>query len=187
MPNLEPSYLRYVHDQLASSVISPENAAGLPNGFIGLYEKEFQQKISINERQNLLRYLATWALFKGPVSAKLASNILKVSEEEVKDFIDRYSSWFNSPESGKYQLYHERLRVFLLQKLNDKEIQTLNEQIISYLESTVKHEVCHSENELIAVWDVSESPRNKAADEIIAYLFDEDENKGVILNALCKK
>jgi len=137
MPNLEPSYLRYVHDQLASSVISPENAAGLPNGFIGLYEKEFQQKISINERQNLLRYLATWALFKGPVSAKLASNILKVSEEEVKDFIDRYSSWFNSPESGIYQLYHERLRVYLLQKLNDKEIHTLNEQIISYLEKAL--------------------------------------------------
>ena len=50
MPNLEPSYLRYVHDQLASSVISPENAAGLPNGFIGLYEKEFPQKSFINER-----------------------------------------------------------------------------------------------------------------------------------------
>lgn len=150
MPNLEPSYLRYVHDQLASSVISPENAAALPNGFIGLYEKEFPQKISVNERQDLLRYLTTWALFKGPVSAKLASNILKVSEEEVKDFIDRYSSWFNSPESGKYQLYHERLRVFILQKLNDKEIQALNEQIISYLDKAVK-ETDGSEDEKYAL------------------------------------
>ena len=138
MPNLEPSYLRYVHDQLSSGLLSPENAAALPQGFIGIYEQEFSQNISIDKRQHLLNHLATWALFKGPISAAFASNILKVSEGEVKDLIDRYSSWFNSPESGKYQLYHERLRVFLLQKLNDKEIQTLNEQIISYLESTVK-------------------------------------------------
>ena len=69
--------------------------------------------------------------------SKFISEKLKVSEEEVKDFIDRYSSWFNSPESGIYQLYHERLRVYLLQKLNDKEIHTLNEQIISYLEKAL--------------------------------------------------
>lgn len=138
MPKLEPSYLRYVHDQLSSGLLSPENAAALPQGFIGIYEQEFSQNISIDKRQHLLNHLATWALFKGPVSAAFASNILKVSEGEIKDLIDRYSSWFNSPESGKYQLYHERLRVFILQKLNDKEIQTRNEQIISYLESTVK-------------------------------------------------
>lgn len=138
MPNLEPSYLRYVFDNLSNGALNPENEAALPYGFIGLYEKEFSKENSLKERQYLLTHLAIWALFKGPVSAALASNILKVSEADVKDLIDRYSSWFNSPESGKYQLYHERLRVFILQKLNDKEIQTLNEQIISYLESTVK-------------------------------------------------
>jgi len=150
VPNIEPSYLRYVHDQLAAGAISPENAAALPQGFIGLYEQEFSQKISIDKRQHLLNHLATWALFKGPVSAAFASNILMVSEGEVKDFIDRYSSWFNSPESGKYQLYHERLRVFILQKLNDKKIHALNEQIISYLESAV-NQADDSEDEKYAL------------------------------------
>lgn len=150
MPNLEPSYLRYVHDQLATGTLSPENAAALPEGLIGLYEQEFSQNIPVNKRQRLLNHLATWALFKGPVSAAMASKILNVSEGEVKDLIDRYSSWFNSPESGRYQLYHERLRVFILQKLNDKEIHALNEQIISYLESAV-NQADDSEDEKYAL------------------------------------
>lgn len=150
MLNLEPSYLRYVHDQLATGTLSPENAAALPEGLIGLYEQEFSQNISVNKRQGLLNHLATWALFKGPVSAAMASKILNVSEGEVKDLIDRYSSWFNSPESGKYQLYHERLRVFILQKLNDNEIHALNEQIITYLESAV-NQADDSENEKYAL------------------------------------
>ena len=150
MPNIEPSYLRYVHDQLAAGAISPENAAALPQGFTGLYEQEFSQNISIDKRQRVLNHLATWALFKGPVSAAMASNILKISEGEVKDLIDRHSSWFNSPESGKYQLYHERLRVFILQKLNDKKIHALNEQIISYLESAV-NQADDSEDEKYAL------------------------------------
>ena len=118
MPNLEPTYLRYVYDSLNKGSLNAENAAALPQGFIGLYEQEFTQKTPSSEREKVLNRLALWALFKGPVSANMAAAILELEEDQMKNLVDTYSSWFNSPESGKYQLYHERLRVYLLQKIN---------------------------------------------------------------------
>ncbi len=138
MTNLEPSYLRYVYDKLNSGALNPENAAALPYGFIGLYEQEFMDDMRVKDRESILNQLTLWALLKGPVSAGFVSNVLGLTEEEGKGLIDRYSSWFNSPDSGKYQLYHERLRVYLLQKLNELEIQTLNERLIDYLERAIE-------------------------------------------------
>lgn len=133
MPNLEPTYLRYVYDGLNKGSLNAENAAALPQGFIGLYEQEFTQKTPASERKKVLNQLALWALFKGPVSANLAAIVLQMEEEQMKDLVDTYSSWFNSPESGKYQLYHERLRVYLLQKLSQREIIAVNQFLIEYL------------------------------------------------------
>ena len=138
MPKLEPTYLRYVYDGLKKGSLNAENAAALPQGFIGLYEQEFTQKTPANEREKVLNQLALWALFKGPVSANLAADVLQIEEGQIKDLIDLYSSWFNSPESGKYQLYHERLRVYLLQKLKADEVQAINEKLISFLEDVIK-------------------------------------------------
>ena len=76
--------------------------------------------------------------FQRSCYCKLAAAILEIDEEQIKSLIDRYSSWFNSPESGKYQLYHERLRVYLLQKLKTDEVQALNEKLISFLEDAIK-------------------------------------------------
>ena len=138
MPNLEPTYLRYVYDGLNKGSLNAENAAALPQGFIGLYEQEFTQKTPAGERKKVLNQLALWALFKGAVSANMAAAVLELEEEQMKDLVDTYSSWFNSPESGKYQLYHERLRVYLLQKLKAEEVQVLNEKLISFLEDAIK-------------------------------------------------
>ena len=131
MNKLEPTYLRYVYDSLQKCVLSGENASGLPYGFIGIYEQEFQSSTPIYLRQERLGQLALWALFKGAVSTNMASSILGISEESTKELIATYSSWFNSPDSGKYQLYHERLRVYLLQKLKEDELQLLNERLIT--------------------------------------------------------
>jgi len=138
MPNLEPTYLRYVYDSLNKGSLNAENAAALPQGFIGLYEQEFTQKTPASNRKKVLHQLALWALFKGPVSANMAAAVLELEEEQMKDLVDTYSSWFNSPESGKYQLYHERLKVYLLQKLKAEEVQVLNEKLISFLEDAIK-------------------------------------------------
>lgn len=133
MNKLEPTYLRYVIDNLIKGTISAENAAALPQGLIGLYEQEFTQKTQANEREKVLTHLGLWALFKTAVSTKIAAAVLGIDEPQVKEQIDRFSSWFNSPESGKYQLYHERLRLYLLQKLSNDENKLLNEKIISTL------------------------------------------------------
>ena len=138
MNKLEPTYLRFVYDGLQKGVLSGENASGLPYGFIGIYEQEFQSSTPIYLRQERLGQLALWALFKGAVSTNMASSILGISEESTKELIATYSSWFNSPDSGKYQLYHERLRVYLLQKLKEDELQLLNEQLITYLAQAIK-------------------------------------------------
>ena len=138
MNKLEPTYLRYVYDGLHKGSLNAENASALPQGFIGLFESEFPADVSSVERISVLRRLTLWALFKGAASTHLASEVLEEDEEDTKTLIDTYSKWFNSPEPGKYILYHDRLRSYFLQKLSSHEVQSLNEKIISYLEAALK-------------------------------------------------
>jgi hypothetical protein len=140
MPHLEPTYLRYIYDGLVKGSIHPENAAELPDGLIGLYEEAFDDRTSVIERQKLLKRFAIWSLFKKEVSAQFVAEILNQPEEEIQEFIAAYSAWFNSPESGKYQLYHERLKVYLLQKLSEGEVHALHEKLISRLEQAIEEQ-----------------------------------------------
>ena len=68
----------------------------------------------------------------------MASLIFNESEDDTKTLIDKYSKWFNSPSPGKYSLYHDRLRAYLLQKLGNHELKELNEKLISYLEKSLE-------------------------------------------------
>jgi hypothetical protein len=145
MPHLEPTYLRYIYDGLVKGSIHPENAAELPEGLIGLYEESFDESQAVQVRQKLLERFAIWALLKKEVSAAFVADVLGESEDEIQDFISKYSAWFNSPESGKYQLYHERLKVYLLQKLSEGEVAKLNNLIVDFLLQKV-NEVKHSES-----------------------------------------
>ena len=141
MNKLEPTYLRYVYDGLHKGSLNAENASALPQGFIGLFESEFPADISSVDRISVLRRLTLWALFKGAVSTHLASELLEEDEEDTKTLIDTYSKWFNSPEPGKYILYHDRLRSYFLQKLSSHEVQSLNEKLIIYLETALKDNI----------------------------------------------
>ena len=67
---------------------------------------------------------------QGPVNPNSSFASILGSKEDVKDLIDNYSNWFNSPETGRYQLYHERIKMYLLSKLSNKEIQYLSSKII---------------------------------------------------------
>lgn len=138
--HLEPTYLRYIYDGLIKGSIHPENAAELPDGLIGLYEEAFNEYTSVIERQKLVQRFAIWALLKKEVSAAFVAEVLGVTENEIQEFISTYSTWFNSPESGKYQLYHERLKVFLLQKMSEGEVHMLHEKLIYRLESAIEQQ-----------------------------------------------
>lgn len=135
--SLEPAYLRFIYDGLEKGSIHADNPADLPDGLIGLYEDAFDERISIVERVRLLRRFAIWALLKKAVSTAFVAEVLREEEDEIQDFIATYSAWFNSPDSGKYQLYHERLKVYLLQKLSERDIADLNESIVDYLKQKV--------------------------------------------------
>ena len=140
MPHLEPTYLRYIYDGLIKGSIHPENAAELPDGLIGMYEEAFDERQPVQIRQQLLERFAIWALLKKEVSAAFVAEVLCDTEDEIQDFISNYSAWFNSPESGKYQIYHERLKVYLLQKLGEGEIHELHEKLISRLEKAIEEQ-----------------------------------------------
>ena len=138
MSHLEPSYLRYIYDGLEKGELHPDNAAALPEGLTGLYEAAFEENKPARERQKLLETFAIWALLKKEVSAQFVAEILEVPIQNIIDFIATYSNWFTSPESGKYQLYHERLKAYLLQKLSEQEISILHNKLISRLELAIE-------------------------------------------------
>ena len=140
MSNLEPTYLRYIYDGLIKGSIHPENAAELPDGLIGLYEEAFDERTSVFERQKLLQHFAIWALLKKEVSAAFVAEVLGETQDDIQEFISTYSAWFNSPESGKYQLYHERLKVYLLQKFSENEIHELHEKLITRVEKAIEEQ-----------------------------------------------
>ena len=140
MSHLEPSYLRYIYDGLDKGELHPDNSAALPEGLTGLYEAAFEESKPARERQKLLENFAIWALLKKDVSAQFVAEILDVPTQEIIDFIATYSNWYTSPESGKYQLYHERLKVYLLQKLSEQEIATLHNKLVSRLEQALANQ-----------------------------------------------
>ena len=137
MSHLEPSYLRYIYDGLEKGELHPDNATGLPEGLTGLYETAFSESKPARERQTLLNSFAIWALLKKEVTSQFVAEILEVPTQQIVDFIATYSSWFTSPESGKYRLYHERLKVYLLQKLCEKEIAVLHDKLVNRLEHAI--------------------------------------------------
>ena len=132
---LDPTYLRTIYDGLNSGSLNKDNASALPMGLVGMYEAAFDDRKSVLEQVKLLKRFATWALLKKEVSTAFIANILGEKEVDLQEFILKYSAWFNSPVNGKYQLYHERLKVYLLSKISNLEIQNLNNQIIQLLRS----------------------------------------------------
>ena len=127
----DPTYLRTVHDGLLTGVVHKDNASALPLGLVGMYEEALPSAANVNERKKFLEFFVVWALLKKEVSAEFVLPLLEGwTDEQVIEYIAEYSKWFNSPVSGKYILYHERLRTFILQKVSHHHFEKCNEQII---------------------------------------------------------
>jgi hypothetical protein len=127
----DPTYLRTIYDGLYSGAIHKDNSSALPMGLVGLYENAFPPASNVNERNKFFEFFAVWSLLKKEVSADFVVPLLEGwTEEQVTGYIAKYSKWFNSPASGKYVLYHERLRTYVLQKISQKHFGNCNEDII---------------------------------------------------------
>ncbi len=127
----DPTYLRTIYDGLLSGTLHKDNASSLPLGLVGIYEEALPPANHIKERQRFIDFFSAWALLKKDVSIDFVASLLGWPEEQVLDYIARYSKWFNAPTSGKYVLYHERLRSFMLQKISYSHFKACNETIIS--------------------------------------------------------
>ena len=134
----DPTYLRYIFDGLESQSIHKDNISALPEGLIGIYEEALPPEDNVQDREKFLSFFATWALLKKEVSASLISELLNRHEQDVIDCLSVYTKWFNSPTSGTYILYHERLRVFLLEKISFEKLNITNQKIISFCQTALE-------------------------------------------------
>ena len=129
---IDPTYLRTINDGLNSGAIHKNNASALPLGLVGMYEAAFPPTSNVNDRKKALDFFAIWSLLRREVSAAFVLPLLEGwTEEQLLEYIARYSKWFNSPVSSKYQLYHERFRAFILQKISHQQFSTFNNLIIN--------------------------------------------------------
>ena len=131
---IEPTYLRYIYDGLLNGFIHPDNGSALPDGFLGLYEVAFEDSLPVDARQKSIRIFALWALLKKEVSIPFVAQVLNEEVVYINEFVLKYSKWFNSPEPGKYLLYHERLKAYITQRTHNNIINELHQLI------------CHQDN-----------------------------------------
>jgi hypothetical protein len=149
MSALDPSYIRSIREGIINGNIEANNQEALPDGLVGLYDKElFSPSLKWKERRETLQFFLVFALAQKEISADFASAILgdewfnlhndDESKEEkrllkVSELIQLHSKRFSSAGGGKYRLYHERFRLYILQKVAISDIKTFNEKFIIFL------------------------------------------------------
>ncbi|MFM7748510.1 MAG: hypothetical protein ACKO7X_11400, partial [Bacteroidota bacterium] len=128
---IDPTYMRIIHDGLVTGSVNKDNATSLPYGLVGVYEEALPPLTNAADRQKFNEFFAVWALLKKEVSAAFTAPLLAGwTEDQVIGYIAQYSKWFNSPVSGMYVLYHERLRTFVLQKISQDHLSRCNHALI---------------------------------------------------------
>ena len=154
MSALDPSYIRSIRDGIINGTIEANNQEALPDGLVGLYDKElFPPTMKWKERKETLDFFLVFALAQKEISADFAAEILgdewynqadeQTSKEEkrlkkVNDLVQLHSKRLSSAEGGKYRLYHERFRVFVLQKVSEEDIDQFNAKFISLCETALE-------------------------------------------------
>ena len=156
MSAIDPSYIRNIRDGLKNEHIEANNIEALPEGLVGLYDKElFPPSLKWKQRKETLQFFLVFALAQKEISADFAATILgdewckvianenETTEEKrlkkVNEFIQLHSKRFSSVGEGKYQLYHERFRVYILQKVSEGDLTQFNQLFISLCESELKN------------------------------------------------
>jgi hypothetical protein len=131
MKIIDPTYLRTIHDGLVTGSVNKDNASSLPYGLVGVYEEALPPLTNAADRQKFNEFFAVWALLKKEVSTGFIVPLLAGwTEDQVIGYIAQYSKWFNSPVSGMYMLYHERLRAFVLQRITQDRLSRCNHALI---------------------------------------------------------
>lgn len=156
MSAIDPSYIRNIRDGLKNEHIEANNLEALPEGLVALYDRElFPSSLNWKQRKETLQFFLVFALAQKEISAEFASTILgeewskvlanenETTEEKrlkkVNEFIQLHSKRFTSAGEGKFRLYHERFRVYILQKVSEGDLTQFNQLFISLCESELKN------------------------------------------------
>ena len=151
---LDPSYIRSIRDGIINGNIEANNQEALPDGLVGLYDRElFPPTMKYQERKETLNFFLVFAIAQKEITADFASSILgdewfnlhndDESKEEkrlqkVNDLIQQHSKRLSSAGGGKYRLYHERFRLYILQKVSEQDIAQFNDKFITLCETALK-------------------------------------------------
>ena len=128
---IDPTYLRAVREGLLSGKLEKENEAELPEGIAELFDKElFTLNMAITEKQLLIHFFTSFALVQKEVTPEFIAEILEWDKEVVYEFIFKYSKWFSGSGNNQFRLYHDRFRVYVLQKITPKTFLLFNDKLI---------------------------------------------------------
>ncbi len=130
MNMIDPTYLRFVCDELKSGKLDKSNLTALPIGVSSFFDKIFADDKSIIERRITLDKFIVTALLRSGISLEYLAILSAFSIYDWEQFVQVYSRYFNIDSLGNFRLFHDRLIVFLFQKSNDFEIKK-NVRIIS--------------------------------------------------------
>jgi tetratricopeptide (TPR) repeat protein len=116
----------------------PDNASALPEGLTGLYASALPASQHVGGRNRFMEFFTPWVLVQKEVSAAMVADILtewlghvQWTEQTVLEEIASWSKWFNVPTAGTFQIYHERLRAYILQRNSEHQMEACNRAIIA--------------------------------------------------------
>jgi len=132
---LEPSYIRFVYDELEKGKLNAENASSLPQGVTDMYLSEFGAETPVAQREKKLDLFLLWSLIKTDISVQSFSALFNLSEHSVNTMMFDYSKWFNTKDGTHFSLYHDRLKVYLLQLSSSKGIISVEKRVVNYFNS----------------------------------------------------
>ena len=135
MKMIDPTYLRFVCDELNSGKLDKSNLTALPIGISSFFDKIFDCENLIIERKGLLDKFNVIALLKGGCNIEYIARLSSISIYEWQQFIQRYSRFFNLDSQGNYRLFHDRFLVYLFQRSNQSIIKNNAQRILKNIYS----------------------------------------------------
>ena len=134
MKVIDPTYLRFICDELISGKLDKSNLNALPIGVTSFFDKIFVFNDSIISRSVSLDMFTSMALLGEGASIEQISTLTARSTDDWNQFIQLYSRYFNVDNNGNYRLFHYRLIVFFLQRSNSSKSRINAQYILNNLD-----------------------------------------------------
>ena len=135
---IDPTYLRAIREGLLSGKLEKENEAELPEGIAELFDKElFPLNMAITEKKMLIHFFTSFALVQKEVTPEFIAEIIEWDKELVYEYIFKYSKWFSGSGNNQFRLYHDRFRVYILQKITPRTFLLFNDKLISICDNVL--------------------------------------------------